>query len=158
MKTYSRLFLSLAVMGVSSVAIAAEETTTFDVTATVTDSCTVSATTLAFGAEVDAQVNTDGTSTLTVTCNSGAAYTIALDGGTALDTTARLMDDGATEDLGYQLYSDLGRSTVWDDATGTVAGTGDGTAIDHTVYGQIPAQPTAVAAAYSDTINVTVTY
>ncbi len=42
--------------------------------------------------------------------------------------------------------------------TNTVAGTGDGTQTNYTVYGRVPAQTTPSAGFYSDTVVATVTY
>ena len=61
-------------------AMAAQATNTFQVTATVTDSCLVSATNLNFGAYDPAAVK-DGTSTITVTCTAKTPYTIGLNAG-----------------------------------------------------------------------------
>ena len=148
-------------------ALAAEATTTFKVTATVADSCLVSATDLNFGAYNPAAVK-DGTSTITVTCTAQTPYTIGLDVGLqstgATGTTRAMIDnDTATTLLNYELYTETGRTTAW----GAIGGTGGttvansslaGGALDYTVYGQIPASQYVPAANYADTITVTVDY
>ena len=65
-----------------SAAVAASATTTFPVTASVIDSCTVAATPLAFGNYngITALV-LDATATITPTCTLGTAYTMTLDAG-----------------------------------------------------------------------------
>lgn len=148
-------------------ALAATPTATFEVTATVTDSCLVSATNLNFGAyDSVAATALDGTSTITVTCTAGTKYKIGLDAGlqSAVATgTSRAMvgDDAATTLLNYELYTESGHGTVWGDLGGgtTVAQSAlTGGPLDYTVYGQIPAPQYVPAANYADTINVTVEY
>lgn len=141
-------------------------TTTFQVTATVNDSCTVTATDLAFGVYDAGAGNLDGTSTITATCTAGTGYDIGLDAGSNsanASGTTRAMDDGGSSYLEYELYSDSSRSVIWGNDVGTdtvnnPSATGGDNA--HTVYGQIPAgqYDASAATSYSDTINVTVTY
>ena len=145
-------------------ALAAEATTTFQVTATVTDSCLVSATNLNFGAYDPAAVK-DGTSTITVTCTAETPYTIGLDAGLqsagATGTTrAMIGNDTATTLLNYELYTESGHGSVWGDIGGTIVAQSalTGGPLDYTVYGQIPASQYVPAANYADTINVTVDY
>ncbi len=142
---------------------ASTKTTSFTVSATVLASCSVSATNLSFGNyTASSGTNLDATSTVSVTCTNGQAYTIALDGGSvAADVSARTMSDGAAHTLAYSLYTDAGRTTLWGDGTSgtsTVAGTGDGTQQDATVYGRIAASQFAAAGSYTDTVTVTVSY
>jgi spore coat protein U-like protein len=65
-----------------------------------------------------------------------------------------------TNTLTYSLYQDSGHATVWGNTIGTntVTGTGTGIAQTLTVYGQIPATQYAAPGAYTDTVNVTLTY
>jgi spore coat protein U-like protein len=146
-------------------AMAAQETTTFSVGATIADSCSVSATALAFGT-IDpldnVTNNTDATTTIEVTCANGTTYDVGLDAGlaTGATVTARAMTSGS-DTLNYALYSDAGRSTNWGDTVGTdtVSDTGTGSAQTITVYGRVPSgQETTPTGTYADTITVTVTY
>lgn len=145
-------------------ALALEATTTFQVTATVADSCIVSATNLNFGAYDPAAVK-DGTSTITVTCTAETPYTIGLDAGlqsTGATGTSRAMigDDADTTLLNYELYTESGHGTIWGDTVGTTVAQSalTGGPLDYTVYGRIPASQYVPAANYADTINVTVEY
>lgn len=147
----------------STVVYAATDTTTFLVTATVANTCAVTATNLAFGAYDPNVGDLDGTSIITATCTSGTNYDIGLDtGGNAANatTTTRAMGDGGANYLDYELYSDSGRTVVWGDTIGTntVNQTSAGGAETHTVYGQVPGSQFVPAGSYSDTINVTITY
>jgi spore coat protein U-like protein len=135
----------------------------FNVTATVLDNCAVSAGDLAFGSyNAGSATPATATSTIQVTCTSGLAYSVALDGGTGSSAvTARTMVDGATHALGYGLYTSAAYSTIWGDGTGgtvTVDGNGSGTAQSLTVYGRIPASQFVTAGSYSDLVTVTVSY
>lgn len=146
-------------------ALAATDTTTFAVTASIGDSCTVTATDLGFGNyDPGTGSDLDANSSVTAKCTSGTGYTIGLDAGTGSGATTdnRLMTvSGGTETLGYGLYQDADRTINWDDVGGTspVTGTGDGTDQTHTVYGRIPGgQTSAVVGTYSDTITVTISF
>ncbi|MBN1379587.1 MAG: spore coat U domain-containing protein [Gammaproteobacteria bacterium] len=163
-RLFRNIFLMLAFF-YSVAATAATTTTTFSVTATVIDSCSVSAATLAFG-NIDpivlASTATDATTTVTVTCSNGTTYDVGLDAGTGsgANTTTRVLTSGANT-MNYQMFSDGGRTTNWGDtvSTDTVAGTGNGAGQALTVYARVPSgQGTVVTGAYTDTITVTVTY
>ncbi len=143
---------------------AATVTTTFTVQITITNACTiVSATNMNFGSVgVIGASGVDATSTITVQCTSSAPYNIGLSAGTGAGATvaSRLMTSGASNTVGYSLYQDVAHSLVWGTTIGTntVAGTGTGASQAYTVYGHVPSQSTPPAAAYNDTITVTVTY
>jgi spore coat protein U-like protein len=140
---------------------------TFQVQATVTSACTVSGSTLNFGSSIDPLATAtplDATSTLTVVCTNTTPFTVALNAGVnaggASNFGARTMKSGSNT-LGYQLYSDSGRSTVWGDGTAsssTSAGTGTGSAQTLTLYGRLPALASVVPGSYTDTVTVTVSY
>ena len=159
---FTRALIAAAVtLALPAAGIAATATTTFRVTATVLSACTVSATALAFGNYSSAVVNT-ATSAITVSCVASTPYTIALDAGLngILNgaSTTRAMSNGAGANLGYNLYLDAARATVW--ANGA-ANSASGTATlstTTTVYGAIPASQTAAPGSYADTINVTLNY
>jgi len=134
---------------------AANTSTTFTVSATVVATCSVSASNLAFGSYTGTG-NTDQTTTVTVTCGNGTGYSVALNDGANASGSTRRMANGSNY-LAYELYSDSGRTTVWN-AAAPVAGTGNGGAQTLTVYGRIPTGQSVPAGAYTDTVQVTVTY
>lgn len=103
--------------------------------------------------------NIDNTSTMSVTCTTDAVYNIGLNGGASGSVAARTMTDG-TDFVGYQLYQEAGRTTVWGDTVGTDTQqrNGTGTAEVITVFGRVPVQTTPPAGTYLDTVLVTVTY
>jgi spore coat protein U-like protein len=158
----------IGLLTVAAAAYAATKTTTFQVTANVTNNCFIdSASTLAFGAyDPSSATPLDGTSSVVVRCTNKTPFTLSLNAGTTTggNFTNRLMTDG-TDTLQYNLYTTAARTTVWGDGTGgtsTVPGTGSGLSAGQskttTVFGRIPVQPNAVAGNYSDTVTVTITY
>ncbi|MBI3348111.1 MAG: spore coat protein U domain-containing protein [Burkholderiales bacterium] len=140
---------------------------TFQVTATVTSACTVSGTTLNFGSSIDPLATAtplDATSTLSVQCTNTTPYTVALSAGAnaggASNFASRTMKSGSNT-LGYQLYLDSGRASVWGDGTSsssTLGGTGTGSAQTLTIYGRLPSLANVVPGSYTDTVTVTVSY
>ncbi len=157
LKTFATLAFAM-----SNSSLAATDTTTFTVTATVVATCSVSATDLSFGNYDPVSVSDlDATNTVTVNCTDGTSYDIGLDAGTgggATVATRKLTNAGNT--LDYTLYQDAPRTTVWGNtvSTDTVNDTASSVAANHTVYGRIASRQNVPAALYSDTITVTVTY
>jgi spore coat protein U-like protein len=136
-------------------------TDTFQVTATVTSACSVSANDLDFGAyDPTSLINDDTTTTINVTCTLLAPYAVRLNGGGSGSTAARVMDGGTSTDLGYQLYSDALRTTVWGNTTSDdVNALGGGlVAVPHTVYGRITAGQDVEPGSYVDTVTVSVDF
>ena len=120
---------------------------------------TVAPTPMNFGTHGVLSANIDSSSVLTVTCTTGANYNIGLNGGASGNINARTMTNG-TDFVGYQLYTDAGRTDVWGNTVGTdtEAKVGTGTVQQFAVYGRVPPQTTPPADTYTDTVLVTVTY
>lgn len=159
--TSLKLALAFFALAPMAATYAATESDSIAVSATVTATCTLSTSSLAFG-DYSATADLDGTTDLSLTCSNGTAYDIAVGpgtGGTAT-TTSREMVDGSTNILNYALYQDSARGTTWGNSDGvdTVAGTGTGSAETITVYGRVPQGQYQPAATYNDTVSVTVTY
>jgi spore coat protein U-like protein len=165
------LVLAVAALSAVGTASAATSTGTFQVTASVANSCVVTAANnIAFGAYDPANTNNttalDGAGSVTVRCTRGSNAAIALDqglaaaGASSCTTPLRQMSDGGTSRLRYDLYSDSGRSTTWGCAT-----TND---VDHLftslapvtfdTFGRVPAGQDVPAGSYADTVTVTVTF
>ncbi|GAM99988.1 sigma-fimbriae tip adhesin [alpha proteobacterium U9-1i] len=158
-----RAILGLALTAAAAFnAHAATDSDTMAITATVVASCSVDASDLLFGDydPVAASPLDIGTS-IGVTCTNGTAYVVSLDEGLGAGATvaSRRMTAGA-DTLTYSLYRNAGRTNVWGETAGvnTVAGTGSGAEQDIDVFGRVPANQTAPAGAFSDTVTVTVTY
>lgn len=143
---------------------AAQSSGAFAVTASVTASCTVSGTALGFGDFSALGGDVDGTSTLTATCTNGSPYTIGLSAGVsagAAVNTRHLTHTDAITLLNYNLSPVASGGINWDliGGTTTKAGTGNGEAQAHTVFGRIPGgQTSAIVGTYSDTITATIDF
>lgn len=155
--------LAAAALAVPGMVSAQTTQDNFDVTITLDESCelTTAPTDMAFGTVGLLNTNYAKTSTISVTCTSGAEYTLSLDDGANPDTTRRMLN-GATNYVSYRLYSDSGHTTLWGDGTtfgDAVSGTGNGQEQQVTVYGRVEAADNATtppAGAYSDTVTVEV--
>ena len=133
----------------------------FHATALVANKCTVSATTLDFGAPSGLlTANADSTSTITTQCASGTPYQIGRGNGLHASGTTRQMAGGSSEFIAYELYRDSSRAQRWGSTlnTDTVSLIGNGAPQSTTVYGRVAPQSTPSPSTYSDTITVTVTY
>ena len=127
----------------------------------VKSSCNISAGALNFGSYTGAVL--DGVGTLSVSCNTPTKYEVGLGVGNApgATVTSRKMTGPSASTLGYLLFSDAGRTINWGDigGSGTVTGSGTGTAQTLTVYGRIlTGQSISAPGSYTDTVVVTVRY
>ncbi|MGE0742818.1 MAG: spore coat U domain-containing protein [Hyphomonadaceae bacterium] len=144
-------------------AFADSATDSFQVTATVLEACEVSADDLEFG-DYDpiALAHVDATGSLSITCTNGTDYELGLSlgDGAGASNALRYMERAGGAQLGYTLYQDALRTTLWgaDPGTDTLSGVGDGTPDPIDIFGRIPMQQTAPAGAYEDTIVVTVSW
>ncbi|TAM09586.1 MAG: SCPU domain-containing protein [Nevskiaceae bacterium] len=158
---------AILMFAVPAAVSAATATSTLTVTATVLSSCTVAPATLAFGNyDPSLATATTGSTSIIVTCTGAASGSVGLDKGTnGTSVTARAMKlTAGTDTLNYQLFQPSGgaaSTTNWGNTptTDTVAFSATllvpGTL---TVYGSIPAGQAPTAGAYTDTVNITVTY
>jgi spore coat protein U-like protein len=165
MTVKSKLLSALLILSAGSVH-AATTTANLGVTATVSATCSVSTTTVAFGTyNPAAALDATATGAVTVTCTSGTGYTVSLDAGanpgTPTDISTRRMKANTSDYLPYQLYQDGAHSIAWGDATtGTIltAQTGDGTPQAISVYGVVTKNQYVPTGSYVDTVLVTITY
>lgn len=161
-KTLARVTAGM-LLAVAGGTAAAQDTTTFQVTANVIAFCDVTAEDMDFG-DFDGTVDLLATSEISVTCTEDHPYQVTLNAGSAAGSTVanRLLSNG-TDTLAYSLYRDPARTLPWGD-TGAddVDGVGQGltTPVDHTVYGRLPFAPNQDASTglYSSTITVTVNF
>ena len=141
-------------------AAAASTTTTFNVSATVQTSCSVSAADLAFGTyDVAAATDTLATSTVTVTCSLLTPYTISMSGGTYASGSTRRLGAGSSR-LTYEIYRDVTMTNIFGTVAASlgVSAVGTGLSVPFTLYGKIPKTQAVVPGSYSDQITVTVDY
>jgi spore coat protein U-like protein len=144
----------------------AQSTTTpqdLGVSITISDECSVSnVVPIAFGSHGDLSANVDAEGSVDVTCTVGTDYDIALDAGDGSGATvaSRLMTGPASATISYTLSPDDTYAAAWGNTVGddTVAGTGTGEAVTHTIFGRVPTQTTPAPGAYTDTVAVVVHY
>lgn len=159
--------LAVALLIAPAASFAGTATSNMAVSATVANNCTISAGALAFGSyDSVAGTQVDGTATLTVACTIGSTNAITLgqganaDAGSSDAAPLRRMNDGGSNYISYDLYSDAGRTTVWGNTVGTsasyTAASSASSAV--TVYGRITASQDVPAASYTDTVVATITF
>ena len=131
--------------------------------------CTGTTTSVNFGVynTFSATPNDSGVGNVRVRCSrTGGNVSVATDiflstGGNGSTFASRRMASGVNR-LTYNLYIEVGRTTVWTDVVGVHDNylvTGTPVNKNYTVYGRIPAlQTTVPAGTYNATINVTVNY
>ena len=165
MKTALRSVLFSILTLAIATANAATSTTTFQVTATVSAGCIVSATNHDFGIYTSSSLadNINGSNAVTATCTLAVPYSIGLDVGIGTGATAtsrKMTRTGGTEMLDYSLYQSAGRLVVLGNTLGVdvITGLGTGLAIDHTVFGKIPANQNVPAGNYADMVTATITF
>lgn len=170
------LLIALASLAVAGTAAAGNspQTGSFDVTASVEGSCRITASpNLAFGTydpvETHATTPKDAQSSISVRCVKGMTPVVALDQGAHAGTGStcgapvrRMLDAASGELLGYQIYQDSGRASVWgcdaaNDRGFTAAASTADTVLE--TYGRIPAgQNVGLGTDFRDTVVVTVTF
>ena len=148
-----------ALCAVSSMTMAAEETANLSVTALVADSCTLTATALAFGTLDTSSTSDELTAgSIVVLCTgSRTGASVALGAGQNFSGTRRMA--GANGGfMPYAVHSDAGHSNAIGNGANIFSGNITA-AVPQVipVYGQIPAGSYS-AGLYSDTILVTLTH
>jgi spore coat protein U-like protein len=167
----NRIFLVLTTVGAllvgkDSVVMGASQAANLPVNVAVAANCTITTVGVTFTADYDPVVNhasspDDGTGTITVTCTKGAGTNIGLNyGANASGTQPRMKGPGGSgsEYLNYTLYSDSGRSTVWNGTTYTIGGAPSKAPRSYTVYARIPGGQDISQGAYGDTVVATVNF
>ncbi len=168
MKRSSRiLILLIGLLAAPNLALAGSATSSFSVTASVSNNCTISTTTVAFGAYDPIVANAtsplDSTGSVTITCTKGAATTIGLNTGSNsanASGSTRAMASGSNF-LSYELYQDTGRSVVWGNSGAglfTPAAAPSKSPRAFTVYGRVAGGQDAAGGSYSDTVVATVNF
>jgi spore coat protein U-like protein len=135
---------------------------TFDVSATVTPSCSIAVSPMAFGSISSLANAVDQTAALDVTCTNMTSYSIKLGlglGAGVTDPAGRKMTLNA-HTITYGLYQNAARTAPWGNAASDdLDSTGTGSTQSYIVYGRIlGSQPTPPSGTYTDTIVVLVEY
>lgn len=161
------LATALVIATASGVADAAvygngSKTATFDVTMRIVADCAIAVNGIDFGQTQGVLATAvAASSNISVTCSNTTPYNIGLNAGTGAGsngTTRYLSGTGAnTSTVRFNLYQAPGASP-WGNTQGTdtLGGTGNGSAQNLTVYGEIPAQATPTPDSYKSTITATV--
>ena len=167
----SRIFLVVTTVGAllvgkDSMVMGASQTANLPVNVSVAANCTITTVGVTFTADYDpvvlhASSPDDGTGTITVTCTKGAGTSISLNrGANAQGNQPRMKGPGASgsEYLEYALYSDAGRSNVWNGNTVGIAAAPSKVPRSYTVYARIPGGQDISQGAYNDTVVATVNF
>jgi len=162
MKRSLRCALAALAFGLAAPALAQTATANLAVSATVVNNCSITANPIVFGNyDPITAAAVDGAGSVVVTCTATRAWWVGLGAGSGGATAgvSRSMSLGASR-LGYELYQDNGRTTVWGNTQATgVAGTGSGAAQTVPVYGRVAAgQTTVPAGGYADSVVATVNF
>ena len=164
-KTISIIIASSFTMLCSNV-FAATATSTLNVTATAVGSCLIgSGGALNFG-NYDADATTDTTgntgTSVQVTCNGGTTWSLYSSESVVTKIMQNTTIPTATSmyQLPYTLYTDSGMLTplAVTNTTGTITGTGTGSAQSAVIYGKIVKGLNVFSGSYSQTINLTLVY
>jgi len=131
------------------------------VSAEVTAACSaLTATDVDFGTAAAADEMDDATSTITVTCDTGTAYTVELDYGQTPVGTIRQVTGAGGEFMDYYIFQDAAFTAPW----GTTAqgeqldGTGTGAADPLTAYFRLQRNSGNSPGVYTDLVGVTLTF
>lgn len=166
-KTRLTLFLVTLFLASSHFTVAGSIQTTLDVVANVVAGCSnVTATGVDFGNVAAGSNPYFANGDVTVTCESGVNYNIALDQGLhSPDGLRRWMVNATADFAEYELFQSASLTEIWGDGDtppgnyvlgNSLADTGDGSPQPHTVFGKTTDISSAVEGAYSDTVAVTV--
>ena len=169
-----RLILAMFVLAVGvfifSAAFAEMKTTTFQVSANVIPSCTVSTVRVNFGDSISGTANVLATGNVIVNCPSDTTYEIGLNEGLNYASNARHVSDGGGNSISYGLFKGSGQfSEEWGNScttnsfpngscySGNIA---NGSDQSYTVHGRLylSSHPGSPAGTYSDTVTVEVQY
>lgn len=111
-----------------------------------------------FGSTSGLKAAREQTTSVQLKCTPDVAWQVSLNDGLHAQSGARYMA-AANERVAYELYSDSTHLSRWGNSqTSTVTGTGTGVLQNLTVYGHVPAQPSAAPGTYQDTVTMTLTY
>jgi spore coat protein U-like protein len=126
------------------------------VSASVAANCLVAAGTMAFGAYDPLATNDtaplDADGSFTVRCTRGVTAQVGLGDGANYSGGRRMLATAGNY-LNYELYSNAGRTTVWDNAGNRVSYTAANKSPQTlTIYGRVAGGQDAAAGNYTDTV------
>ena len=144
--------------------IAASASTPLNVTASVTNNCSISTVSLAFGSYdpigTHASSPLDGTGTVTIACTKGAAVTVGLGLGSNASGTTRRMANG-TDFLTYEIYKESSRTNIWGNSGADLLDGGSAPSKaprSFSTFGRVPSGQDVGGGNYTDTVVATVNF
>lgn len=146
------LAVSILLFGATSVfAQSASTSDTGNVTATVSDVCTISNFALAFGSydPTSATDDDDASATIEVFCTKDVNPTLDLSAGRTMT---------GPDVLTYEVYTDSTRNTLWADGFDLGTSTDPTVALTAALFGRIPANQAVAAGSYAGTLTATVNW
>lgn len=138
---------------------AASNTNNLAISTSVAANCVVSTGSVAFAAYdpvgTHATADLDGAGTFTVSCTKGASgVTLAL--GTGSNGARKMKLTTGADLLAYELYSDSGRTTVFNSTSMATSTTK--AAVTVNVYGRVTKNQDVAIGSYTDTVVATVNF
>ena len=155
----SLLICSALLLSSANNTFAATASGSISVTGAVVGTCTLAASTMAFGT-LNRSGTTPATSTITPNCTSGITYTVT----NAADTNTLITGDGSgiANQVAFPITLTGGSTafTLTNAATGKLTGTGTGGATDHgtTLTGTAVSASSKTIGNYTATVTLTITY
>ncbi len=151
----SILFITaLSLIVFAAGAMAATDTNQLDVQANVNNLCNIQSVTDVDFVDYDPTSGTpddDGTGNVTFACTKNTSYDLYITG-------ARTITDGS-DTISYELYTDVGRSSLFPSAIPGVQGPAlDNNPISQDIFGRIPAGQDVQAGLYVGQVTITVEY
>ena len=153
----SLLICSALLLSTANNTFAATASGSMSVTGAVVGTCTLAASTMAFGT-LNRSGTTTTTSTITPNCTSGVTYTVT----NAAATTTLLLGGSSSDPAGMILFpltrTDTG--VAFSSSLNGITGTGTGVATDNavTITGTAASASGKLSGAYSTSVSLTITY
>ena len=149
----------------SKLAFCSVTTSILPVNTVVTANCSMNSALLNFGDYNPILANKnaplDAMTTFVIQCTKGANVTISMNNGLYAgnaNQTTRAMADGAGNYISYELYSNSGRSSIWNNANPVSFISASSTARNQAVYGRVPGAQSVSAGTYRDTVTITAAF
>lgn len=169
-KLESKMFiivcLFITAMLIQDHTFATTSSTTMEVSAIVKSNCKVQGSSISFGSYDPADANSKqplmASGNINLNCTRGSTVKVNIDSGThanqAGNTTRAMASNDTNEYLAYELYTDSGRSHVWDRQTNKEYYAESAAISSLNVYAKIPENQKVSDGNYSDTLTIMITY
>lgn len=100
------------------------------------------------------------TGNLNVSCSSSTSFNVGLGTGQSNNYLNRTLNSGGSDLLNYNLFTNVSRTSVFGDGSGSTATVSQTTSgsISIPIYGSIPAKQNVTTGSYIDTVAVYLTF